>query len=90
MTGLEKARALDRAYFRRHPKALSYLRPLVSGECLALPAGVAVDCVAVAYVSRGFTVKAIVRPGEDRKAARREVEEIAARLRGGARRGVEA
>lgn len=90
MSGVERARAADRAYFAAHPGAKSYTRPLIDGECAALPPGARVQAVAVAFVSERQTVKRIVWPGERAKAACRDVERLAHLLRGGADRGVSA
>ena len=75
------ARAKDCAYFAAHPKALSHLRPYIEGEAAHLPDGLKVECVAVAFVSAGFTFKRAVLPGQDRAAARCEVEEMAVGFR---------
>lgn len=95
MTGPElhpadRARAIDRAYFAQHPRATSYLRPYIDGECTALAPGVEVECVAVAFVSSRQTVKAAVFVGGSRKDARQEVERLALLMRGGSPRGVAA
>lgn len=86
----DRARAIDRAYFAQNPRATSYLRPYIAGECTALAPGVAVECVAVAFVSSRLTVKAAVFRGGSRKAARQEAERLAFLMRGQAGRGVAA
>ncbi len=96
MSGEEKkhpadvARALDRAYFKRNPKAKSYMRAYIEGETSALPPGAVVECVAVAFVSERQTVKAAIFAEDCRKAARQDVERLALLFRGGAERGAAA
>lgn len=86
----DRARALDRAYFQAHPTAKSYVRPYIEGECTALPPGVTVECVAVAFVSARVTVKTAILTGDSRRQARQESERLAHLIRGGTDRGVSA
>ncbi|WP_295817047.1 hypothetical protein [uncultured Deinococcus sp.] len=90
MTGLQRARVIDRAHFEAHPTARSYTRPLIEGECLTLPPGAQVAGVAVAFVSAVQTVRRIIWTPSDAQRARREAERLAHLLRGGADRGASA
>lgn len=88
--GLDQARALDRAYFAAHPKAKSYVRPLIEGECLLYPDPPKGTRVAVAFVSERQTTKALILHGEKEGPARRDAERLAFLLRGQTERGAAA
>lgn len=89
--GLKKACELDRTYFRANPRARSYTRPYIEGECLQ----VAEDArrpmfVAVAFVSAGIRTKVAVYDRAGLAWAKREAEARAAQWRDGAARGMSA
>lgn len=76
--GLLAAQAADRAYFKAHPDARSYTRPMFPGE---LPAhivaalnGLVILGIAVAQAGHGFRIKSAVTNPDGFEIARRNVE----------------
>lgn len=87
----EKARILDRDYFQHNPRARSYTRPYIEGECVGIAGGgFRPAFVAVAFVSPSMRVKVAVMDRAGLAEGKREAEAFAARWRGTPHRGVSA
>lgn len=52
---IERVMERDREYFTRHPKARSYIRPYVPGECW--PAQINADKVRVTRIADGLRIR---------------------------------
>lgn len=87
----EKARTLDRDYFQHNPRARSYTRPYIEGECAGIAGSdLRPAFVAVAFVSPSMRVKVAVMDRAGLAEGKREAEAFVARWRGTPQRVVSA